>query len=158
MEEKSNMMRLWESALHDLDVRHPRRDSVPVLKLLDGDPPRLQVSVQMHASTVDDKPILELPISTVNLHIWPGLTLARQWIAAAWAGYLQHEALELVTVGERTERPLDPHQQPYATNPYNRGLRDGFPVDLGWDSLVDALSVVMNRNHAAALVARGGGA
>lgn len=142
----------WASALQGLDVRHPRADSAPSLVLLDGDPPVLQVSVKMHVSTVDDTPILELPISSVRLCIWPGVTLARQWLAAAWAGYLQHEALELVTVGERTERPLDPHAEPYATNPYNRGLRDGFPVELTWLSLRRALCVVMHDSDAQRLL------
>ncbi len=142
----------WASALRDLDVRHPRDGAVPTLKLIEGVPPSLQVSVREHACNVTGGSIDELPVSTVRLTFWPGITLARQWIAAAWAGYLQHEALELVTVGERTERPLDPHREPYATNPYNRGLRDGFPVELTWGSLERALAVVMDPIHARSLI------
>jgi hypothetical protein len=76
-------------------------------------------------------------------------------LVRAWSGALasvQHEALELVTVGDLETRPLCPHAEPYAENPCNRGLRDGLSPELTPESLIGALAVVMDREHAERLV------
>lgn len=142
----------WREALADLEVKHPNPLARPKLLVHGIEDATLTVSIEQHRDTrgVNDTLWSEFPISNVRLTFFPGEKMARIWIAAAWAGYLQHEALELVSVGD--ENPLDPHQQPYPLNPWNRGLRDGFPPVLDRDTLIASLAVVMDREHAIRMV------
>jgi hypothetical protein len=137
----------WRAALSALTVRHPNGWSKVVLRVSDGDPPVLYVGLDATACTSDGHTMSEFAISNVALTYWPGEKLARQWFAAAFAGYCTHEALELVTLDGRAV--LDPHQQPYATCPQNRGLRDGFPVQLTPNTLAKTLALVMPWQDAA---------
>lgn len=142
----------WRSALSALDIRHPNGRSSCVLRVADGDPPVLYVGLDETICTQDpSKAMRDFAISNVKLTYWPGEQLARAWFAAAWAGYLQHEALELVRVDGRPV--LNPHDEPYITNPQNRGLRDGFPVELIPSTLAKTLALVMPWDDAAAMVA-----
>jgi hypothetical protein len=144
---------LWRDALAGLEVRHPNGRSNVVLRVLDGEPPSLYVGLDQTWCTRTGELWAPFTVSCVRLTYWPGAQLAQQWFAAAWSGYLQHEALELVTLaGDRNARVLDPHAEPYATNPVNRGLRDGFPVELTPESLLDTLALVMPRADAVRLV------
>lgn len=141
----------WRDALALVVLRHPNGRSVPVLRLLDGDPPQLYVGLDETTCTSDpSKTMRDFAISCVALTYFPGARLARMWLAAAWCGYLGHELLELVTVDGCAV--LDPHAEPYATNPCNRGLRDGLPVQLTPESLIAALGVVMDKADAVSLV------
>ena len=142
----------WLTALSSLDVRHPNGRS-KVLLTTDGD--MLTVALDATIDTRDGVTPMYSPfvIGCVRLDCWPGTRLARQWFAAAFAGYCQHEALELVTFGGLPV--LDPHAQPYETNPCNRGLRDGFPPVLTMETLALALGVVMPMADAWALVGAG---
>lgn len=93
----------------------------------------------------------DLPICSVRLEYHPGDdTLARQWFAAAWAGYQTHEALEIVKHQGRAV--LDPHAEPYPDATQNRGLKDGFPSVLTRDAFFRTLCVVMDPADAAALM------
>lgn len=132
----------WRVALADVVLRHPNGRSMPVLRLIDGSPSSLYVGLDRTWCTSDGHEMVDFAISTVKLTYFPGEVLARAWFAAAWVGYLQHEALELVTVGGRAV--LDPHAEPYVLNPVNRGLRDGFPVELTPLTLRRALRLVMS--------------
>lgn len=144
---------LWRDALAALEVRHPNGRSHVVLEIDSNDPPRLYVGLDETWCTLTGERKAPFAISTVTLTYFPGARLAQQWFAAAFSGYLQHEALELVTLaGDRNARVLDPHAEPYATNPVNRGLRDGFPVELTPASLLDTLALVMPRADAVRLV------
>lgn len=139
----------WRDALAELEVRHPNGWSRVLLRIDDGDPPVLFAGLDETTCTVTGAAKRDFTISCVRLTYWPGMRLAHAWIAAAWAGYCQHEALELVTLaGNRSARVLDPHFEPYATNPINRGLRDGFPPVLTPETLIDTLALVMPRQDA----------
>lgn len=127
----------WKDAIARLRVRHADRDAVPVFRILDGDPLHLEVSVQNARDTVTDERLPSLVVSTVTLTYWPGEVVAMRWLAAAWAGYVQHEALELVTVNGL--RPLDPHADPK----FDRGLRHGLPVELTPETLLRSFEAVM---------------
>lgn len=136
----------WAEVLHRLSVCHPNGRSRAVLRLLDGEPPQLYVGLDETSCTKTGALLTDFAISTVKLTYWPGDRLARAWFTAAWLGYLQHEALELVTLDGAPV--LDPHAEPYATNPLNRGLRVGFPVELNPTTLFDTLLLVMDEDDA----------
>lgn len=152
--DRSPLFWCWYDALRSVVVRHPNGISRPVLRLVDGGVvPHLYVGLDVTTDTSDPtKTFRDFAISTVELLVWPGEQIARAWFAAAWVGYLQHEALELVTVGDLKTKCLDPHAEPYTTNPANRGLRVGFPVHLTWDALVDTLALVMGHDEAVKMV------
>ena len=145
----------WRDALSALEVRHPNGRSKVILRVQDGDPPELYVGLDETTCTATGAIKRDFAISTVRLTYWPGTDLAQKWFAAAFAGYIQHEALEFVTIaGRRDLRPLDPHAEPYIENPQNRGLRDGFPVELTMRSLEATLDLVMPHDDAVRLAWR----
>ena len=140
----------WRAALADLVVRYPERE-VHVDVQDDG---VLRIYFDSQRCAVTGKELPGFCISNVSLDCFPGAYLARAWVAAAWAGYLAHEALELVTY--HGQRVLDPHADPYPENPYNRGVREALPVRLNRETLTDALcwcAIAMTREQATALVA-----
>lgn len=152
-DQQGELSRQWAEALDGLEVRHPNGVSGVVLRLDGSDPLRLYVGLDETWCTLTGAHKVDFAISTVTLAFWPGLQLARQWFAAAWAGYCQHEALELVSLaGDRSVKPLDPHAEPYSSNPINRGLRDGFPRVLTPETLLDTLALVMRRADAEQLI------
>jgi len=128
----------WRTAVSKLRVRHADREATPVFEVHDGNPPTLFVGVVNTRDTVTDARLPMLAVSTVSLTYWPGEAVALRWLAAAWAGYQQHEALELVTVEDGT-RPIDPHAAPR----FDRGLRHGMPVALTPESLRQTFLAVM---------------
>lgn len=140
----------WERALRPLEVRHPNGRSRCVLRVSDGDPPTLYIGLDETTCTKDGHVMRDFAISSVALCYFPGEALARQWFAAGFVGYLQHEALELVTLAGAPV--LDPHAEPYPENPYNRGLRNGFPVELNPATLFETLLLVMPEDRALQLV------
>lgn len=140
----NTLTRAWAGALRPLVIRHPNPNAVARLTLLDGNPPSLSIALSGAIdSTTEVMPMRDpFEIATVRLACWPGTVVARRWIAAAWAGYLQHEALELVTVDGLIARPLDPHEAPFC---FDRGLRAGMPPELTPSTMRDSLAVVMDR-------------
>lgn len=144
--------RAWSAALRCLEVRHPNGRSRAILRVTDGKPPELYVGLDETTCTLTGETKRDFAISTVKLTYFPGVDLAQMWLAAAWVGYLQHEALELVTLaGDRSVKILDPHAEPYPTCAVNRGLRDGFPLELTPATLCRTLALVMPWMEAAAL-------
>lgn len=138
----------WAGALRDVVIVHPDPRSAVELHLADGDPPSLQVTVINAHDTLDDaRTFPRFAISSVALACWPGERAARAWIAAAWAGYMQHESLERVTV--HGERPLDPHLPPHD---YDRGLRHGLPPRLTLETLRRTLLLSMDEAAADQIV------
>jgi hypothetical protein len=129
----------WRAALADVVVRHPNRESRVMVEVTsDG---QLVLKLDATRDSCDPERIMTpFVISCVQLTYFPGVELARQWLAAAFAGYVAHEALELVTVGDLETRPLDPHQAPFA---FDRCLRVGLPVVLTPESLRASLELVM---------------
>ena len=144
----------WEAVVASVKVLHIDPTCTPVLEVFGNDDlPTLLVAVRHARDTLDqNRRIAQLNVSCVNLTYWPGATLAERWIAAAWSGYIQHEALELVTVAGI--RPLDPHGSP---PDFDRGLRCGLPVDLTPKTLERTLALVMDPVLAAEMVRHGGG-
>lgn len=154
----ASLLRQWQDALAPVILRHPSGISKPMLELSGADgAPQLCLSLDVAFDTSDLTREMRRPfrVSTVRLTYFPGVRLAQAWIAAAWVGYLQHEALELATIGDLKTKILDPHAEPYETNPYNRGLRDGLPVELTPETLQLALEIVMAPDVAARMIATG---
>ncbi len=141
-EKASLLHNQWRDALKPMIIRHPNRVSTVHLTLADGGEPMLKFSLDKAFDTTDLTKMFraELHISTVCLKFFPGTVLAQAWIQAAWVGYLQHEAMELVTIGNLATRPLDPHN---VTMMYDRGLREGLPTNLTPQSMIRAFTVIM---------------
>ena len=138
------LVRLWADALAPLVIRHPNPTARPTVTLSNNDGVALltlEVGDTLDTRTGQPHASNPLLISQVRLLYFPGAALARVWLAAAWAGLAQHEALELVTANERII--LNPHAEPHRETPWNRGLRDGLPRELTPETLVTALAVVM---------------
>lgn len=139
----------WRAAMSEIRIAHIDPTCIPLIDVYGGDhDPHLLVAVRLARDTLDqERRIAQLTVSCVKLMFWPGTTLAQQWFAAAWSGYTQHEALELVTVAGL--RPLDPHMAPYH---YDRGLRSGFPPELTPETMRRTFTLVMSDEMAAKLV------
>lgn len=147
----------WRDALAPVVLRHPNGQSRVILRLTcRPDAPRLHVSLDRNPCTVTGKIQTDFAISDVGLTFFPGERLARMWIACAWVGFLSHEALELVTIGDYATKVLDPHAEPYATNPQNRPLREALPAMLTPETLLRALAVVMGDLDAAQEIRKAG--
>lgn len=136
----ARLTRLWAAALADVIVRHPNRGITPLLTLDDSVEPVLHLELDANPSSDADETIAPFRITNVRLTFFPGATLARMWLAAAWGCFLQHEALELVTVGDFKTRALDPHA--------NRARLDhvfhtGLPFQLTPQSLAAALTTAL---------------
>ncbi len=144
-----SMTRQWADALEHVIVRHPNRSVKLLLHLEDGRMPCLTFSLESNPSSNSDEIISPFNIVNVRLTFFPGVTLARQWLAAAWGCFLQHEGLELVTVGDFKTRVLDPHG--------NRARLDvfhtGFPFELTPESLYLALAQAVTPEEAQKLIA-----
>lgn len=143
------LTRQWADALEHVIVRHPNRNITPVLTLDDGPMPNLHFELDHNPSSDSDEDIAPFRITNVKLSFFPGVKLARMWLAAAWACFLQHEALELVTVGDFRTRALDPHE--------TRGRLDhvfhtGLPFTLTPESLEAALATAIPRDEARQLM------
>ena len=148
-----SLTRQWADALEHVIVRHPNRSITPILTLDDGPMPNLHFELDSNPSSNSDEAITPFRITNVKLAFFPGEKLARMWLAAAWACFLQHEALELVTVGDFRTRALDPHE--------NRGRLDhvfhtGLPFTLTPEALENALATAIPRAEAQQLMRDGG--
>lgn len=150
---RSELARLWFAALRDVVIRHPNRRSTVLAHLTDDKEPVLTLSLDVTHDSRDMEKDAWSPftIAGTRLTYFPGVDLARQWLAAAWFGYVGHEALELCSVGDLVTRPLDPHQEPFY---FDRSLRVGFPVKLTPQSLRSTLCLVMEPPIADGLIAR----
>lgn len=145
------LTRLWADALADVIVRHPNRNITPILTLEDSGEPNLHFELDHNPSSDADETISPFRITNVRLTFFPGVDLARKWLAAAWACFLQHEALELVTIGDLKTRALDPHE--------NRARLDyvfhtGLPFSLTPDTLLRALTTAIPREEAQQLISQ----
>ena len=143
------LTRQWADALEHVIVRHPNRSVKLLLLLEDERTPRLTFSLEANPSSNTDEVITPFNIVNVRLTYFPGVTLARQWLAAAWGCFLQHEGLELVTVGDFKNRVLDPH----GTRARLDVFHVGFPFDLTPESLFLALAQAVTAEEAHKLIA-----
>ena len=144
------LTRQWADALEHVIVRHPNRSITPLLTLDDDVVPNLHFELDANPSSDSDEIISPFRITNVRLSFFPGVSLARKWLAAAWACFLQHEALELVTIGDLKTRALDPHE--------NRERLDyvfhtGLPFTLTPDTLLTALTTAVPIEEARKLIA-----
>ncbi len=138
----------WYEALKDLVIRHHDPAVEVEVRVTNEDPPYLHLRVLNCIDTSQplgpSREVTRLPslaISSVRLTYFPGVAQAREWLAAAWSGYIAHEALELVTVGgDPKARVWDPNDGPEK----DRGLRRGLPADLTPETLETAMSLVIN--------------
>jgi len=117
----SDLGRQWRDALADVIVRYPVPTAVVTLTLRDEPtestgtpwaPAGLSLSLSVDAVPDTTNPTRmrrPMTIAVVGLDFFPGDHLARVWVGCAWAGYLSHEALELVTIGDFTTYPISPH-------------------------------------------------
>ncbi len=139
----------WDGALSRVVIRHIDPTCRPDLTVLGtDDAPALRMTVLDARDTRDQGKRFDcLEVNTTKLTYWPGNSVAQAYIAAAWAGYLMHEALELVT--ESGAAVLDPHREPFA---YDRGLRIGMPRELTPQTLRAALEIVMLPDAADAII------
>jgi hypothetical protein len=139
----------WRDALEGMTFEHLDRSVTPTFEIIGGvDSPALAVSAENAVDTVTGQRIASLKVSTVQLSYFPGKTVARRWLAAAWAGYMQHEALELVRIEDGT-RPIDPHGPDVELD---RGLRHGLPVVLTPESMLRSFCAVMPEERARQMV------
>lgn len=129
----------WMAALRGMVIRHPNPEVEVCVELSGENVPSLCVRCPGTRCTTTGLPLPNFVVSNVALTYFPGAALARIWLACAWVGYLQHEGLELVQY--KGERPLDPHTPPFL---YDRGLRQGFPVELTPETLRGTLEVVVS--------------
>ena len=134
VEGSSPIMDPWADALAEMDIRHPNRESCVLLRLHDD---TLSISLDRTYCTVTGAEKARFAIASVRLTYFPGKREAQAWLAAGFAGYVMHEALELVTV--RGEIVVNPHTEPYPDAPANRTLRDGLPPALTPASLTRAM-------------------
>lgn len=144
------MTRQWADALEHVVVRHPNRSVKLRLHLTDEHTPMLTFRADANPSSDTDEIITPFHIADVKLTYFPGVTLARQWLAAAWGCFLQHEALELVTVDDLKTRVLDPHKHRHWLD---HMFHKGFPCELTPETLLIALSTAVPLADAEALVA-----
>lgn len=164
----------WEAALEPVRLRYPDPDAIPNLRLFErGEVVYLEIAIDNALDSLGDfRRLPRLTISTVELTFFPGDKLARAWLAVGWAGYLQHEAMELVTVGDDlAARALDPHMPldvmldrlsvpavrffehgPFVIEgkhgeiplyAHDRGVRDGLPASLTPQTMARAFEAVM---------------
>lgn len=145
----NELTRRWADALDGVIVRHPNRGITPLMTLDDGAEPSLHFELDSNPSSDADEVISPFRITNVRLTYFPGIAAARAWLAAAWGCFLQHEALELVTVGDLRTRVLDPHAT-RATLDYV--FHTGLPFALTPESLLAALVTAIPRAAALALV------
>jgi hypothetical protein len=138
----------WADALRDVSIRHPDPRSAVEVELTAGDPPSLCIRVDVAYDTTQlDREIRPLVVSCVGLPYFPGERLAREWLAAAWASYMCHEALELVQLPDGA-RIIDPH----GNVRHDRCLRVGLPTSLTPIALEQALGVIMSPESALAMI------
>lgn len=144
-----DLTRQWAAALEPCIVRHPNRGITALLTLEDGAEPNLHFELDANPSSDADEVIAPFRITNVRLTYFPGTRAARAWLAAAWGCFLQHEALELVTVGDLRTRVLDPHAT-RATLDYV--FHTGLPFTLTPESLLAALATAIPRGDAEYLI------
>lgn len=142
------LTRQWAAALENVVVRHPNRDISLVLTLEDAPMPCLTFELDTNLNSENDEIISPFMITNVTLTYFPGVMLARQWLAAAWAGFVSHEALELVTVGDSKTRVMDPHETRARLNVFHISL----PFQLTPETLFDALVQAVSRPEAEKLM------
>jgi hypothetical protein len=147
------LTRQWAAALEHVIVRHPNRSITPQLLLDDGPVPNLHFELDANPSSDSDETIAPFRITNVRLTYFPGVDLARKWLAAAWGCFLQHEALELVTVGDFKTRCLDPHE---TRDRLDHIFHTGLPFTLTPETLIKALTTAIP--HADAVQLMNGGA
>lgn len=146
------LTRLWADALEHVIVRHPNRAITPLLTLDDGAEPVLHFELDHNPSSNDDTTIAPFRITNVRLTYFPGVAIARAWLAAGWACFLAHEALELVTIGDHRTRALDPHE---TRDRLDYVFHTGLPPALTPETLLAALVTAIPLDDARALIAQG---
>lgn len=160
----------WRDALAPVRIRH--FDPLASVRVVLDASPACAPTLRLHVDNVLDTRTADvrfrsLVVSNVRLHFFPGGMIARAWLAAAWAGYIAHEALEMVTLGDNLEdRPLDPHlpfPNPFHHGPvvaikhaprfpHDRGVRATLPPELTYPAMVEAFATIMPREAALELM------
>jgi hypothetical protein len=146
---QNELTRLWADALDGVTVRHPNRAITLLVTLEDYKTPMIHFEMDTNVCSCTERVISPFRIGNVKLSYFPGVAAARGWLAAAWGCFMQHEAVELVTVGDIATRVLDPHSgQPRMDHVFSVG----FPAELTPDALFAALCKAIPRDDAIALM------
>lgn len=145
----NELTRQWADALEHVIVRHPNRGITLMLTLDDGAEPMLHFELDANPSSDSDEIISPFRITNVRLSYFPGAELAQKWLAAAWGCFLQHEALELVTVGDLKTRAIDPHE---SRARLDHVFHTGLPFTLTPETLLGALATAIPISDAMQLV------
>lgn len=128
----------WLGALTGMRIEHPNAESTVIVRLTND--PCIHLGLDHTRDTVTGVRRDRFAVASTRLVYFPGPALAREWLAAAWCGYMQHELLETVTYDGA--RVCDPHTPDYPHGPYNWTLRDGMPRELTPEALAKAMRVV----------------
>lgn len=115
------IMRLWRGALRQMRFRHPDPSVDVQVSLHPWGPSALLIRFDMYALRDNVNPDRRIgsmsswsSFGRGTFHCemlvddWPGLHLARMAATATWMGYINHEALELVSLDDRIY--YDPHR------------------------------------------------
>lgn len=135
------LTRLWADALTGVVVRHLNPVLTPMLTLEDSPEPMLHIEIDKNPDSRDPAVMFEpFRVTNVRLAFFPGETLARKWLAVAWAGFMFHEALELVTSADFRDRVVDPHESPELLE-WN--FHRAFPRRLTRESMIETLATAI---------------
>ncbi len=141
----------WADALADVVVRHLNPSLTVMLRLEDEPLPMLHIEIDRNPDSRDPAIMFEpFRVTNVRLTFFPGKVLARTWLACAWAGFMFHEALELVTSDDFRDRVVDPHESPEILE-FN--FHRAFPRTLTAESMLATIALAMPIETARALVA-----
>jgi hypothetical protein len=138
----------WVDALASMSIKHIDPTVNIEWTMLGGaNDPRLQIKVIGVRDSDDQTKRRDIHVHTMNFCVWPGMVVARAFLACAWASYFQHEALELCSVDG--VRIWDPHRPPYI---WDQGFRGAMPVDVTSETIAQTLGIVMGGEAARRLM------
>lgn len=167
--------RLWEDVCREVTIRHPD-PNCEVTTFVDDDGDHITINMRMWnlRDTADlDRRYSSMseweyrymrsrtPMKTfttkLRTAVWPGKELARIAIVGAWALYIQHETLELVTRNlphrNSVERVVDPHGYDQLGTHINE-LMDRTFYCQSIDDLVFTAAVAIGRREAEKIFVR----
>lgn len=146
---QNELTRRWADAFDGVLVRHPNRAITVLVTLEDYLTPMIHFEMDTNVCSNTEREIAPFRIGNVLLTYFPGALAARAWLAAAWSCFLQHEAVELVTLGDIATRVLDPHA---SQANMEHVFLVGFPPQLTPDTLLAALCMAVPRAEAEQIV------
>lgn len=112
-----------------------------MMTIEDSPEPMLHIEIDKNPDSRDPAVTFEpFRVTNVRLSFFPGDDLARKWLAVAWAGFMFHEGLELVTMADLGARIVDPHETPELLE-WN--FHRAFPRRLTRESMLETMATAM---------------